>query len=353
SLTEVLKNKDLNRIKYFSFGFYIDTYYNWTLANKGDTSDIIPFSSNCPVADQIRMNHAAIEIYYNSEVARGKLILQYGDAPNLLAAPNAQFIKNLRQANFGFRIAKKAWLDFGYFLNPIGIESSWAVLNQLSTVTTGGYYEPGNLLGVKLSFTPSDQFNIGGMFGNPYSVAYAKNQHFAGVFFLNYTPFKNLTVTYNNLFGNQALIDAQIDNNILYNNLIVKYSPVKPLWITGQLDFAVQSNSQLPPDTNKSATMFSGFIMARYEFNEHLSITARYEFFNDPDGYLSGVYKYDGKTSGLKATGYTAGFEFKPVKFGYVRIEYRYLATQKGNFVFSGNTSDIFQALTITTGMRF
>lgn len=353
TLTDQIKNQIFNRLKNFSFGFYIDTYYNFTLGNKKDTSSIIPFSSNCPVQDQIRLNHAAIEIYYNAEKIRGKLILQYGDAPNLLASPDAQFIKNLRQANFGFRLSKKIWADFGYFLNPIGYESSWAVLNQVSTVTTGGYYEPGNLLGCKLSFTFSDKLNGGIMFGNPYSLAYAKNTHMAGVIFLNYKPLSNLSVTYNNLFGNQALIDAEIDNNILYNNFIVSFNPVKPLTFVGQLDFAAQTNSQLSPDTNKTATMFSGFIQANYKFLNHFAITVRYEFFNDPDGFLSGFYLFDNKMRGLLMNGFTTGFEYRPVKFGYIRIEYRYLAANRKNLVFYGNTSDIFQALTVTTGVRF
>jgi hypothetical protein len=353
TVTDQVKNQIFHRLKNFSFGFYIDTYYNFTLGNRNDTSNIIPFSSNCPVQDQIRMNHAAIEIYYNAEQIRGKLVLQYGDAPNLLASPDAQFIKNLRQANFGFRLMKKMWIDFGYFLNPIGYESSWAVLNQLSTVTTGGYFEPGNLLGCKLSFAFSDKLNGGLMFGNPYSLAYAKNTHMAGVIFLNYNPLSNLSVTYNNFFGNQALIDADINNNILYNNFIVSYNPVKPLTFVGQLDFALQTNSELPPDTNKTATMFSGFIQANYKFLNHFAITARYEFFNDPDGFLSGFYIFNNQLRGLMMNGFTAGFEYRPVKFGYIRVAYRHLAANRKNLVFYGNTSDIFQALTFTTGVRF
>lgn len=353
TLTDKVKDQIFKKLKNFTFGFYIDTYYNLTLGNRGDTSNIIPFSSNCPVQDQIRMNHAAIELYYNADRIRSKLIIQYGDAPNLLSTPDAQFIKNLRQANFGFRIYKKLWLDFGYFLNPVGFESSWAVLNKLSTVTTGGYFEPGNLLGAKVTYTFNDKLTAGVMFGNPYSLAYGKNTHSAGVVFINYTPLRNLSITYNNFFGNQALIDDEIDNNILYNNLIVNYNPITPLTVTGELDFAWQTNSHLPPDTNKLASMFSGFIQVNYKFLKYLSITGRYEFFNDPDGFLSGPYYYNGKVRGLKTNGFTAGVEFRPIEFAYFRVEYRFLEAAKGNYIFYSNTSDLFQALTFTTGVRF
>ncbi len=353
TITDELRSKILNHFQHFTIGFYIDTYYNWTLGNKDDTSTIIPFSSNSPVQNQVRVNHAAFEIYYSADKVRGKLAIQYGDAPNLLASPDAQFIKYLRQANFGFRIVKNLWADFGYIFNPIGVESSWSALNQISTVTTGGYFEPGSLLGVKLSYKVNDKLNFGMMVGNPFSLAYGKNTHMAGIIFLNYHPVKQLTITYNNFWGNQALVDAEIKNNILYNNLIVIYRPIKQVEITGQFDFAGQTNSGIAPDTAKTAVMLSGFLMAQYRFNEHFSITAQYQFFDDPDGFLSGKYLVKGKITGLNMQGFTVGAEYRPVQIGYVRLEYRHLMANQDNNVFYGNTSDIFQAFTLTTGVRF
>jgi hypothetical protein len=353
SLTDEMKTEMFRRLKNFSFGFYIDAYYNMTINNHHDTSNVIPYSSNCPVQNQIRLNVAAIEIAYTSEKVRGKLVIQFGDAPNLLAAPQAQFIKNLRQANFGFRLSKKLWLDFGYFLNPVGVESSWPVINYLSTVTIGGYYEPGNVLGVKLTWNLSDKFNAGVMIGNPYSLAYGKNTHMAGLMFVNYTPVPSLTISYNNFFGNQALKDAEMKNNILYNNLIIQYNPVRQLFFTGELDFAAQTNSQMKPDTNKTATMFSGMMQAKYAFLSKFSLSGRYEFFNDYDGFLSGPYTYNNKTRGLLTQGFTVGFEYKPIKIGYIRLEYTQLFAAPGNKIFYSNASDQMQALVFTTGVRF
>ncbi|MEI7491010.1 MAG: outer membrane beta-barrel protein [Bacteroidota bacterium] len=353
SLTDDMKNEMFRRLKHFTFGFYIDAYYNGTLNSKQDTSNIVPFSSNCPIQNQIRLNVAAIEISYTAEKVRGKLAIQFGDAPNLLAAPEAQFIRNLRQANFGFRLGKKIWLDFGYFLNPVGIESSWPVLNYLSTVSVGGYYEPGSVLGVKLTWNASDKFWGGIMAGNPYSLAYAKNTHMAGLTFIYYKPIPRLTLNYNNFFGNQALVDADIENNILYNNLIITYNPVDQLFLTGQFDFAAQTNSSMKPDTGETATMFSGMVQAKYTFLKKYSVSARYEFFNDYDGFLSGIYYYNGQWRGLMTQGFTVGFEYKPIKFGYIRLEYRHMFAAEGNYIYHSGDSDQLQSVVFTTGIRF
>lgn len=353
SLTDEMKAKISDKLKNFTLGFYIDAYVYMELKKPRDTSNTVPFSANCPIKDQIRLNFAAIEFFYNAEKVRGKLQLQYGDAPNLLSAPEAQFIKSMRQANFGFRIVKDLWVDFGYILNPIAYESTWPVLNQISTVTIGGYFSPGCVLGIKLSYKFSEKFNAGIMAGNPYSLAYQQNNHLAGITFINYLPLKNLTISYNNFWGNQALRNAEPKNNLIYNEFIIVYNPHKNINLVGQIDFAFQTNSQLPPDTNKVASMFSGFLQARFSYLKHFSISGRYEFFHDPNGYLTGTYTYDGKTTGLTTNGMAISLEYKPVKIGYMRVEYKYIHANNGNKVYYGNTSDFMHAIVFTTGVRF
>jgi len=351
SASDALKSKILGKLNHFTFGLYIDAYYNSTLDSDQDTSNVIPYSANCPIQDQIRMNVAALEFYYNAEKVRGKLAIQYGDAPNLMASSNSQWIKTIRQANFGFRIVKNLWVDFGYIFNPVGYESSWPVLNQISFVTVGGYFEPGSVLGAKLSYKFSDKFNGGFMIGNPFSLAYALNTHMAGIIFLNYNPLPNLSITYNNFFGNQALIDAERKNDILYNNLIITYSPQKSFDFVGQFDFASQTNSKIAPDTNQIASMFSGFLQARYSFAKVFAITARYEMLNDPNGFLTGINSFTSR--GIKTNGFAVSFEYKPVSFGYLRIAYRYLEGYPGSKLFASNTSDFMQAIIFSTGVRF
>jgi hypothetical protein len=353
SLTEELKSKILGKFRHFNFGFYVDAYVNMQLDHGKDTTDIVPFSANCPMTDQIRLNVAAFEIYYDAEKVRGKLQLQFGDAPNLLASPEKQWLKTLRQAAVGFRIVKDLWIDLGYMFTPVGCESAWPVTNTISTATMCAYFEPGAVLGAKVSYKFSDKVNAGFMFGNPYSLAYQQTNHLAGVMFINYMPVKNLLLSYNNLFGNQALRNARMKNNLLYNDILVVYDPLPSLNLTGQFDFAYQTNSQMAPDTNKIASMYSGWLQVKYTFLRHFSLAGRYEFFYDPDGFLSGPYTYDGKTTGLTTNGISISLEYKPVSFAYIRLECKGMHANKGNNVYYSETSDKMQALIFTTGVRF
>lgn len=351
STEDGVTSKIIGRLQHFTINFYVDAYSNITFGGSGDTSSVIPFSANCPVHNQIRLNVAAFELSYNTEKVRGKFIIQYGDMPNLLASSNSQWVKTIRQANFGFRIVKGLWVDVGYIFNPVGYESAWPIVNDISYVTVGGYFGPGSVLGVKLSYKFSEKFSGGLMAGNPFSVAYSQNSRLAGIMFLTYRPLPNLSITYNNFFGNQALKSAEINNNILYNNLIADYSLGRHFEFTGQFDFAGQTNSALPPDTNEIATMFSGFLQVKYLFNEHFSAAARYEVFNDPDGFLSGVNPLTNR--GLRTDGIGISIEYRPVSFGFFRVIYHYLHSYPGSKEFYSKTSDSMNAILLSTGVRF
>ncbi|MEI7526866.1 MAG: outer membrane beta-barrel protein [Mariniphaga sp.] len=353
SLSDKEKTSILNNFKHLTIGFYVDAYVNMELDHNRDTSDIVPYFANSPKKEQIRLNVAAIELFYNAEKVRGKLQLQFGDAPNLLATPEKQWIKNIRQATIGYRISKNLWTDVGFMFTPVGCESAWPVINVITTASMCAYFEPGALLGVKFSYKFSDKFNGGFMVGNPYSLAYTQTNHLAGILFLNYIPLKKLSVSYNCLFGNQALRDAAIKNNLLYNDILITYDPNRNLNLLGQFDFAFQTNSGMSPDTNKLAYMYSGFLQARYCFLDHFSIAGRYEYYCDPDCFLSGPFTNNGKTTGLSTNGISASLEYKPVKIGYIRFEYKYMHANSGNMIYYSGTSDYLNALIFTIGVRF
>jgi len=354
TLPKDVRDKVISVFKNFQIGFYIDAYYTKTLGPK-DTSNIVPFYSNSQFANQIRMNVASMWIKYNSEHARGYLAIQYGDAPMLLTNVSEQFIKYLRQANFGFKIYKGLWIDFGYMLDPVGLESSWPILNKLSTVTIGGYFEPGSILGVKLSYVFSDKLNAALYACNPYSIAYGKNTGLSIAGLLNYRPNSNVGITYTFLLGNKSEKSAEKNKYQMYNNLVIDYAPVKWFNLTTEFDFAFQGNSQ-PLDTSLgegTISLYSGFIQAQFIPVKMLAFCLRGEFYYDPDAMLSPIYLRDQQfLSGLKCWGGTAGIEFKPLNDAYLRLEYRALKGNPDEAIFYGEGSSQ-QTLTFTTGLRF
>jgi len=354
TLTPADLSKFQRFIRNFDASVYIDAYYTFVLNDPaGDTSNLMEFAANSPFADEFRLNVASIWLEYNSKNIRGKFIAQFGDIPNLRASPEEQFIKYMKEAHFGLRMYKTIWVDIGYLPNPIGYESSLPILNQISTVTVGGYFETGNFLGVKISGQLTPSFSAGIYIGNQYTIAYGKNKRIYGGMTLLYNYKDIFSVNYNNMLGNASIVTSEINHFYIYNNLILTATPVKNLLLVGQADFGVYGNSQKPPDTTNVASGISGFLQATYQFTKWFAVSVRGEYMNDPDGSVTPLYVYDGKLRGLLTYGGTVGVEFKPVKYSYLRAEYSYLSADKGNNIFNSMLSDNRHSITFTAGLRF
>ena len=354
TLSPAAKKKFTNYLNNFNVSVYMDVYYGMNLNRpSGDTSNLREFAGNSPFINEFRLNVASIWLDYSGKNFRGKLRVQYGDIPDLLAAPNEQFIKHMKEAHFGFRVYKTFWMDFGFIPNPIGYESSYPILNQISTVTVGGYFETGNFLGFKASvqFTPS--FFAGLYIGNQYTLAYGKNDHIYGGLSMTYNYKDIFSVNYNNMIGNASLSTDKTDHFYLYNNLILTAKPVKNLLLVGEIDVGVYGNSNRPPDTANASSGISGFLQATYRFTNWFSTSIRGEYFNDPGATMTPLYAYDGKLRGLLTYGGTVGVEFNPVPYSYLRAEYSYITADKGNMVFNGNLTDDNHTITFTAGLRF
>ncbi len=348
----VLKNV-IPAFKNFKINFYIDAYFVQPINDAGDTSRLSDFASNCKFMEQIRLNVASIMINYNTRNARSKLYFQYGDSPNLLASASEQWVKFIRQANFGFRVVKNFWIDAGYFLNPIGMESTFPIFSPFSNVSVGGYYEPSSVLAVKLSAWLKKKFYFGILGGNPYTLAYGKNTRGWLFYQFSYKPNQKFSVNYNGMYGNSSLTTQEVDRWTAYNNVYVDYSPIENLQLLGQVDFGFQTNATRRPDTTGTAGMISGFAAAKARLASWFSVGVRLEWYNDPHGIFSPVYHYADTYRGLWLWGTTISAEFRPVTGSAVRCEYRFIKGKDDNNVFYGNTADRMGTITITAGLLF
>ncbi|MFC2102006.1 outer membrane beta-barrel protein [Bacteroidota bacterium] len=354
TLTPSQQSKFQKLIQNFDASVYIDAYSSFVLNDpSGDTSNLMEFAANSPFTDEFRLNVASIWLEYNSKNIRGKFIAQFGDIPNLRASTEEQFVKYMKEAHFGFRAYKRIWVDIGYLPNPIGYESSFPILNQISTVTVGGYFETGNFLGVKISGQITPSLFAGIYVGNQYSLAFGKNKRIYGGVTVLYSYKDIFSVNYNNMIGNASIVTSKVNHFYLYNNVILTVTPTKNLLLVGQADFGVFGNSVKPPDTTATASGISGFIQATYRFTKWFALSLRGEFLNDPDGAVTPLYAYDGKLHGLLTYGGTAGVEFNPVKNSYVRAEYSYLSADKDNYIFNSMLSTNRHSITFTAGLRF
>src|SRR3989339_1431027 len=137
---------------------YIDTY----LAMDNDKTD--PSKSITrqltylnPVKNQLSLNIAMINAEMNYKNVRGILALQTGNFVTSAFGTTANPV--LQQANIGYNLFDRFWLDAGYFLTHVGGESVLPKDNWLSSHSIVTIFEPYYQSGLRASYE-GDQLSV-------------------------------------------------------------------------------------------------------------------------------------------------------------------------------------------------
>jgi hypothetical protein len=318
---------------------YADAYYG---TNTDKTSPLRKFDGMDIVRNQFRLNIAQLSLQYNDLWARGNVTLQYGDIPKYLWDTE---MPNVQEANIGFRPFKNFWIDAGYFLSHLGAEGLLKD-NFLNSYSLPAYYEPLYQSGIKASYDFSDEFSASAHFINGFNLIEDNNSDKSFGLQVNYNPGEMFGFTYNNIMGDE-IPAGELAKFSMLNNLSINFtSPNSIFEALAGLDFGLREKSLLS-DTMKTAYSYGALLSVRYNISEHFSTTLRGDFYQDLNGIYSGI-QYNG--NGVKGNGLTLGFEYRPVKNGYIRLESRYLRLDDALKVFYDNTNE---RIDVTMSMGF
>lgn len=331
-----LKAQDSTRT--ITLSGYVDvygSYYTDSLA----AGAFQQFPSTDPRSAQPGLNIAQLSLDYSSPRVRSTVTLHYGDLPLAAWSPDFTFVE---EAHAGVRLCKHAWLDGGFFRTHIGGEGLDAKENIASSIALPTYFEPYYEAGFRLNYLPTAKWNISFYLLNGYNIFADNNNKKSAGIYINYALSDHVNITYSDYVGDDTDPDADSVQHLrFYNNLLFTYEK-DHIRLLAQVDYAVQQNSALD-NPLQSATMISGLLAIRYAICNAFGIYVRGETFQDPEGFLSGIYFDDlGELSGLHISGATLGLEYKPTDNSYVRLEGRELVADTDMFLFywNGNISN-------------
>lgn len=315
---------------------YIDTYYAYYTDTAGP-GGFQKFPTVAPRNNQFGINIVQFSAKYQAERFRGTATIFGGDLPNSAWSTHLNFIQ---EANAGFRIVKKLWLDAGFFRTHIGLESIQARENSTISLSMASYFEPYFMSGAKLTWVESDKLTLQVQAFNGFSTFLETNNNKAFGFSIGYTPSTNWSFTYNTIVCDESPDGSTPNKFRNYNNFLAFYKSNRlSVGLEGNIGF--QQNSQLH-DSTKTAYIFSGFVVGKYRLTPKWGIYGRAEFYTDPDELLTGPVENENHTLvGLDILGFTTGIEFKPIPNAYLRIEGRYLQTKKTERIFYYNASSM------------
>ncbi len=320
-----IAKKDSATIEYSAYADAYAAYYTDSVG----VGNYQKFPSVSPL-NSLGLNVAMITAKYSADRLRGVVTLHYGGIPLSTWSSKYNFIQ---EANVGIRLFKQLWIDGGFFRTHIGAEGLFPKENIASSISVCTYMEPYYEAGFKLSYSPSDRFALNFFALNGYNLFEDNNNKTSAGMLVTYAINDRLNVGYCNYIGDDSQMGDTISRMRIYNNVCINYQS-KKIKIQFGGDYAVQQTE----DPNDPAAMISGILSVRYQCYEKSAIYVRGEYFNDPNGFLSGTFTDDnGYLTGLKILGVTAGAEYKPTTNSYIRLEGRMLQAGEAQSIFRWN----------------
>ncbi len=266
-------------------GGYIDVYYGYDFNNPRDKNR--PYFVSSSRHNDVAINLAILDLIYTAPRVRAALKPAFGTFMQNNFAAEPVLLRNLYEANVGFRPFKKKeiWLDAGNFYSPYTNESAISRDHFTYTRSMSAENVPYYLSGLRGSVEINKKWHTYLYMLNGWQVIQTRGRHKALGTQLEYKPSKKLLLNWNTFIG-----DVSTDS---MPNMTMRYfTDVFALWnMDGKFSMTACALGGLQERTDSTGKAFqskwySANIQARYKFNKQHSIAAKAEFFKDPESVL-------------------------------------------------------------------
>ncbi|MBK7668155.1 MAG: porin [Sphingobacteriaceae bacterium] len=302
-------------------GGYVSAYYAYytdEITNNG----LVQIPVMAPRNKEFGLNMALLSMQYSSKNVRGNFGLQFGDIPKAIWPTEFNMIQ---EANAGVRLIKGLWFDAGVFRSHIGVESIQPRENITSSTSLVNNYEPYYFSGAKLTYVLNSKLSLQVNAFNSFNTITETNKDKLFGFSAVYDRNEKISITYNFLTGDESADTVILKQRRYYNNIYATIK-LKKFILALEANYGWQENSMLK-NMNGTASLYSGLIVARYQFVKKSALYVRGEYLSDPDCIVTGALNF-----GNNVMGTTAGVEYKPYKNVALSIEGRVLQSDKTVF---------------------
>lgn len=343
----VVKAQDKSTLELKAYG---DVYYGFYPDNS--FSGLQTYSTSSP-RNSIGLNNLQLGLHYTSKDIRSSMTLHHGD---IAQATWDNTFDMVQEANVGVQLFTDWWLDAGLFRTHIGTESFLPKNNDLSIISIITYNEPFYQAGAKLAYEGSEKFDLEFWIANGYNQFIDINTAKSLGLLFTYHISDMHSVTYTNLTGDETNNGVLPATDIMrsYHNLYYNGNIKNKVKLTFGVDYGLQNNTEFTTDPSN----FLAFLgTVRFIITKKSALTVRYEYFDDPSGFIGGGYflnPMEERFSGYTIQGITGGYEYAPSESSFIRIEGRFLdELNDAPNVFAGNSKPTRMEWMINMGTFF
>lgn len=303
--------------KNLTFSVGIEPYYGHAFQNNG--AAIRANGVNYNVPDAFSINLAYLELKYQSNKVRGKLILGFGSYMDANYSSEFGLFKNLIEASVGYQLNEKygLWLDIGILPSPFTNETAFARDHIMLTRSVCAENAPYFITGARLAWKVSERITLYGYLLNGWQNIQETNTQKAGTLQFEYKKGDQLTVNWNVYAGYEGNVLAPTDQERLFSDAYIIFKGTKRLSYTACIMGGRQFRTQ-----NNKADFFSGNIAVNYQLFRPLSMSGRIERMSDINKAITNQ-NFASTTRGKISNSASIGLNYQPQKEVLYRIECR------------------------------
>ena len=332
----------------FTLSGYIEGYYSYDFGRPANnTRPGFLYSYNRH--NEFNLNLGFVKGSYNADRVRANLAIGAGTYMNANYAAETGTLKNIYEANAGYKLGAKKnwWFDIGILPSHIGFESAVGKDNWTLTRSIGAENSPYFESGARLSYSTNDgKLMVAGLALNGWQrIARAEgNSLLSYGTQVYYKPSDKITLNYSTFIGTDKPDNARLWRT--YHDLygIFQFSSLVGM-ILG-LDIGME---QKTPKSSKSNSWYAPVGILRFTPAGKWAFALRGEYYRDPHGVLIAT----GTPNGFKTSGASFNVDYLPVKNAALRLEIRTFDSKDRVFTKRSGSADANTAISFATAISF
>lgn len=327
---------------------YLETYYSYDFANPSNHIRQ-PFVYSYNRHNEFNLNLGYIKLAYATDNVRANIALMAGTYSNDNLSAEPGVLKNVYEANTGFKISKKKnlWIDAGIFASHIGFESAHAPscwnLTRSILADNSPYYESG----AKISYTSdNEKWFVSGLILNGWQRIYRRDGNNFPAFGhqLTFKPTDKITLNSSSFIGSDM---PDSTRQVRYfHNLYGQFRLHQKFGMIVGFDFGAQQTAKNSSTYN---TWYSPIIILKISPTDKFSIAARGEYYSDANGVIIAT----GTPNNFQTFGYSLNLDYLIHGNVLWRIEGRGFSSKDKIFMLNDKANNNNYFLTTSLAVSF
>jgi hypothetical protein len=332
----------------FTFSGFIEAYYAYDL-NRPENNQRPGFLYSHNRHNEFNVNLAYVKGSYHTDRVRASLALAAGTYMNANYAAEPGVLKNIYEAQAGYKLSTNhnLWFDMGIMPSHIGFESAHSpscwTLTRSMMADNSPYFESG----AKLSYTTEGgKLSLSALALNGWQriTRVEGNSLMSWGTQVYFKPNDKIILNYSTFLGTNHPDSARKWR--YYHNVYGIFQLTPMVGLTVGFDYGQEQKTKGSDD---EFSWYAPVGILRLTPNDRWSLVLRGEYYSDKDGVIIST----GTPNGFKTAGFSANIDYWPVKNVAIRLEGRTLHSKDAVFDKDGRGHDNNTALTFSTAITF